>query len=57
MTRETILAHGLPMGFIEQHRQQARVAQARALGACLAALWRSLRDAAGRRHPGAPARA
>ncbi len=41
-TRETVLAHGLPEGFIEHHRQQARVARARALGTLLAAVFRHL---------------
>lgn len=43
-TRETVLAHGFPEGFIELQRHQAHVARAQALGAFLAALWRSLYD-------------
>lgn len=41
-TREEILAHGFPEGFLDRQRERAQVARARAIGALFASLVRSL---------------
>ena len=44
-TREDILAHGFPDGFLDEQRQQARVARAQEMGAFLGRLWHRLSGA------------
>ena len=39
LTREEVLAHGLPQGFIEHQRRQAHLERTRALGALFGGLW------------------
>lgn len=40
LTRDEILAHGFPEGFLDRQREAAQVARVRAMGSFLAALVR-----------------